>query len=92
MELSLLYIIISTIIFYIILKYFFLNKEEAFSSKILFYTALLPIFLYGLNYLTFNKKNSDIILSDGHEHIGSVLHTELMSESYPITDSISNIS
>jgi hypothetical protein len=76
-----LFLIISTIIFYTLLKYNTYDERNnlGYDKKILFYSALLPIMLYIFHYYYYMPTNSLI----KHNSSISDSNTELMSATYP---------
>jgi hypothetical protein len=76
------FVIASTVIFYIFIKYFVTSKQSKNShKKLLFYTLLVPVILYTYHFTIDTEPTTQI-----HSKIRSV-STDMMSDTYPLTSS-----
>lgn len=85
------FVIISTVIFYIILKYFVFENSRKNSKKINYLTLFVPILLYTSKYFNFTSTLSN---SDYHSNsvstsklLESSKNSDLLSIPYPLSSS-----
>jgi hypothetical protein len=74
--------IISTVVSYILLRYTYQDEKTNSHQKILIYTALIPIMLYGYYYVYVNGEEQTI-MNHQLQPQDALTATELMSDSYP---------
>ena len=80
--------IISTIVFYVMLRYKYSHTSNS-HSKLVFYTAMLPVILYGYRFLFGGGESFDSTVHTSNDATGPVM-TEVMSNSYPMSSSTSS--